>query len=198
MIIDLVDAEFFGEFADLGFGVVANGKQDVFEFFLGEGVQEIALVFGGVFGGAKLVGGFFCRGSLIFGRGTFAALRCVPRIMAGSHIIRAEFAHFVEEEAEFYAAVAFDAGVGSYPLLVAFDEIVNDVVFKTVFEIEDVKWDAQLVGYAAGAVKAFKGAAFVLGKLGALFRGKKGRVVPETEMDADDFVALFYQEGGGD
>jgi hypothetical protein len=156
---------------------VAEGEECGVELFLLEAEEEVGLVFFGVDGLEE--GG--ASGGVALDAG----------VVAGGDVGGAEGAGFGEEVAEFEFFVADDAGVGGASGAVFAGEVVDDHAFEFTGFIDDVMGDAEGVGDAAGVGDGLGAAAFVFGAGDAVLG-------PDFHGDADDVIALFFEEVGGD
>ena len=138
--------------------------------------QKVALVAGGIGGGMK-----------------FRPLRPIeaPDIVAGGQHVGAEVAGRSEEIVELDRLVAAHARNRGFAGEVGVGKIVDHRLAKARFVIQHVVRNAEMAGGAAGVSDVTAGAAGAAG-------GRLAAVVIELKGNADDIVALFEHERGGD
>ncbi len=113
--------------------------------------------------------------------------------MAGGDVVGFKCRKTVEEGAVLDVLVAAHARVRGAAGSVFGDESIDDLLLELLFEVHDVVANAELARNPAGIVDVFDAAALLVAA--EFFRALFG---PKAHGDADDFVALFVQEGGRD
>ena len=104
---------------------------------LGELVEDVALILAAVAPPQETI--FFC----VF-------IEIHAGVVAGGQIVVPQQQRPLQKSAEFQAAVAVDAGVGSAAGAVFGNEVIHYVAGKALRFIEHIKLHAQSVGHAAG------------------------------------------------
>lgn len=159
---------------DLGFGEVGEGEEGFLELVLAEECEEVGLVF-------VFVGGFEqFEGVVDVGD---------AGVVAGGDGVESVVEGPLEEGAELDFAVAEGVGVWGEAGAVAVEEIIDDVVFVLVHEVDDAEGDAE--GFGSGG-----GVGDVL--LPGAVTGDAGFVDPVFHVSAGDVEALLEEESCGD
>jgi len=159
--------------AHLRLGHVAERKAQIFELLARGRKQEIALIAIGV-GRA----GQCARSVWQTARGD---------VMAGGKHLRAEFARGLEQIAEFYRAIALDAGHRRLAQRIAFGKGVDHRFAEALLVIQNVMRDADPFGHVARVVNVLAGTA------GALAMRRRA-VIVKLQRDPDDIVTFGFQQ----
>ena len=77
---------------------------------------------------------------------------CDPGVMSGHKVVEALFQSQRQQQVEFQAAVADDAGIRRSSGFILPDEVLNDCFFKLFGTAERLKRDAQLPAYISGII----------------------------------------------
>ena len=183
----VVDGEFEveGDLSDVGFFVVSDGQEGMFDGGGSHAEEDVALVFAVVEAAEE------CGGA---GDGVGAD----AGVVAGGDIVGADGFCVGGEFAELEPIVAADAGIGCSAAVVFGDEVVDDAA-EVILEIEDVEGDLEDGGDFSGVVGVEDGAAALLGVGGvAGVVGLDAGWGAEAHEHADDVVALAEEQSGGD
>jgi hypothetical protein len=76
-------------------------------------------------------------------------------------------------------------------------ERIHNLVFKFLFNIDQIEWDIEHAGYTPRIVNSLKRAAFILHNTFNAVIVDNARFGPEAQHDAYHLVPLLFQEGGG-
>ena len=158
-----MQAVFFGEGLDFGFGEIAEREESFLEGSGGNAGEEISLVFLVVFGSVE---------TAVLSLG----------VVAGGDEVGAVGEAGIEKEVEFDFLVAPNVGVWGVAFLVFVNHVSNDAIEVGFLEVENVEVEAEVGGDA-----------FTVGEVfgpGALGAGQG--FGPVFHVDADDVVALFF------
>lgn len=171
------EAPFLRHFPDFRFPEMTERELGTRETFLGNAPEHITLVFPGIKASGDDVAAVF-----------------FPHIgiVAGGDKLAVELVGPAQQRVPFDVGIAEDAGVGRTTFQVFVGEMVDDIVAELIPDVEDVVRKTQLNGHVAGVVDAVEAAA-----AGFFFGAPGTGVVPGFHRHADDFVALFVEEDGG-
>ncbi len=125
-----------GNFADLGFGDVADGEVGALELLLADEGEKVTLVL-------VLVAAFEEAGG---------AFGCVfePAVVTGGHAVKALAQRVVEEDAKLHLAIAHDVGIGRGPATIAGHQVVHHALAVIADEVDDLEVDAEVPGDGFG------------------------------------------------
>ena len=167
-----------GDGADFVLGEFSEREELSGELLLGEPVEEVALVLGGVTGGAE---------------GEAVAVTPDARVVARGESLEVEaaFAGEAREKTELHQGVAADAGVGGASGEVGFAEVPQDGFRVGVVAVEDVVRDADALRKPGGALDV---AVLVGAKAASPLAAAVESGAPELHGDADDVMALLLEE----
>ena len=163
-----------------------NRQEELAELFLLEHVKHVALVLAKIDTTQQAV-----ARTRIVNRESWIVND--PRVVPGGHKLGVERGQPFEQRPVLDVLVTADARVWRASGGVFGDKVIDDSLAETLLEVHDVVADAELAGHAAGVVGVFHATALlVAAQFVRAFLG------PEAHRHADDFVALFHEEGGGD
>ena len=114
----------------------AEWQERARQAFLGERVEHVALILGGVHAAAQGPGAAWVLG--------------YPRVVAGGDGVEPVLERVVEEGAELEVAVAVDARVGCPSVLVGLHELIDHVALEELAHVEYVMGDAQTLADGLG------------------------------------------------
>ena len=135
MLVGIQQAVFLGNLPSFCFFQCTEREQGMGKLFLCQGIQDIALIL-------PWICRFLQQKSSIF----FLDI-C---IMSGCDIVTAKLQSPVVKLPELQVAVAVDAWVWSFTVLIRIDEAVNDLCLKISLEIKYIIWKSQYMGYIPG------------------------------------------------
>jgi hypothetical protein len=167
-------ASFRGDAPHLRLGVVADGKEHVFQFRLAKHAEHVALILALVHALEQMH------------LAVIAAAQA--RVVARGQVVGAQPPRIVEQIVEADVTVALQAGVGRHAAAVAVDEKIHHVTLEGLLDVDQVKGNAQFLGHPPRVVDALQAAALV-GRAFAL-----PRLRPEAHHHADAVVALLHQQ----
>ena len=135
-------SSFSSDAAHFRLGVIAHREEDIAKFVLPHHTEDVALVL-------VLVDALEQVHRAI-------GLAADTGIVTGGKIICPQAASIVEQIVEADVTVAGKARIGCKPLAVAFNKEIHHVLLKRLLDVDQIKWNAQLIGHTAGVVDAFQ------------------------------------------
>ncbi len=159
-----------GQFAHLGFFEFADGEERPADLFLPDHGQEIGLVLVPVHAFQQVLAAI--------------RIRCFAHVVPGGDAVEALGQGVLLENAELHLAVAHDVGVRGDPVLIALDEVVDDLFAVFVDQIDDLVVDPQVCGDRARILDVLLGGAV----------GQRHFLVhPGADVGAGHVVAPLFQ-----
>ncbi len=169
------EAMLMSDFADLGFGKLADGEEGAGNLRLAEKGEKIALVLVRI---------------AAFEEGGGAVGEVAPAaVMPGGDALKPVAESPLEEDAEFHIAVAEHIGVGGNAIAVSVDEVIDDGAAVFPDKVDDLEGDAELVADGTGVFDIL---------LGGAAAEDIGFIHPNLDVSSRDVVPLFLEQEGGD
>ena len=198
VLLRIDEALLFSDFAHMGFHETAKRQKRMRQLVLRHKGEHVALILRGIEAApqretnAIACGHIIARpriGAIVDARNDRRILSHTlnSSVMTGGNEIAAQFLGALQKPAEFHAAIAFDARIGSMPRFVLFHERTHDFVFELRRIIEHVMRNAQAECHIArifDVVEAATGMAIAI----------DGIVVVELHRGANAFIALALQQ----
>ena len=188
----------FGDFAHMGFCETAKRQKRMRQLVLSHKGEHVALIFRGIEAApqrktnAIACGHIIARpqiGAIVDARDARRVLLRTfnSSVMTGGNEIATQFLSAPQKPAEFHAAVAFDARIGSMSNFVFFHERTHDFVFELSRIIEHVMRDSQTERNVARILDVIEAAA----RMAIVVNGI---VVVQLHGSADALIALALQQ----
>ncbi len=170
------------QLANLGLGHAAERKESAAELLLREAEEKVSLVLAAVGGTLEQPAS---AGIVVLHAG----------VVAGGNAIGADLLRDYEQLIKLQMIVAEAARDGRASREILGDERTHDVALETLFVIDHVIRNAEVLGDAAGVVNIVERAAAAGYLLGHALVSGEAALVPELHSQADDVVSFGAQHG---
>ena len=157
---------------------MTNGEEGTGQLFFRYLTQKVTLVFVRIGTGKQMVS------DAAIGQSCFRA----PAIVARSYIISAQLEGSFQENIKFDFAVAEHIGIGCATGGVFAEHVIDDALAIGFTQVDHLKWNSEVFGYAHGVVAVVDPGAFVA--------DGDGGIMPVAHEHTDHFVPGLFEQPG--